>query len=189
MAKEFLNFAEIKANADLTELIDRLGLFGRLSCKGSGEYVSHCPLGKTHGKNDSFSINTMPGEGGEWQCSACNKKGSILDLAAYLLDTDLRDAAKYVRDVSTGDDDEKAMEAASQEKGTLDELIEQATRGEDCTLLVAVMSLGEALQRIKRGELERADVRVVDMSTLRFLDTVAENQHRRQEGKNGRVAV
>ena len=179
--KEFLDFQKIKAEADCLLVLGRLGIFDRLRGMGNGEYAGQCPLGEAdHGKKDSFSINVN--EEGKFQCFACNKKGSIIDLVRYILDLDLRDSARYVRDVSTGEDDNKAMDAVSQEvrienTDSVDDLIDEMMQSESCAL-VAVMTLGEALRRIKAGQLDKADVRVVDMATLRYVDTVIGNQQR-----------
>ena len=162
-------------------MLDRVGILDNLHGMGTGEYAGRCPLGTPdHGKKNSFSINVN--EEGKFQCFACKKTGSIIDLVRYILGLDLRDSARYVRDVSTGEDDNKAMDAVSQEirveeAESVDELIDEMMQSESCAL-VAVMTLGEALRRIKAGQLDKADVRVVDMATLRYVDTVFANQQR-----------
>ena len=77
----YLDFKEIKAKADVRKILDTLGILEHLEEHGA-ELSGWCPLGKEHGKADSFSVNV---EKRNFQCFACKARGSLLDLVAKLL--------------------------------------------------------------------------------------------------------
>jgi len=109
----YLDFKEIKAKTDVRKVLEYLGILEHLEEQGA-ELSGWCPLGKGHGREDSFSVNA---EKRIFQCFACKARGSILDLVAKLQGTDLRGAAQAVLAIMEESDQKPAEESAADRKG------------------------------------------------------------------------
>jgi len=101
---DWLDFKEIKARAEVRPVLERFGILEHLEERGP-ELVGWCPLGREHGKQDSFSFNV---EKRSFQCFACKARGSVLDFVAKYEDISLRDAAKTVMGILDGGGPESA---------------------------------------------------------------------------------
>lgn len=87
---DWLDFKQIKAKAQVKPVLERFGILEHLEERGP-ELVGWCPLGREHGKADSFAFNV---EKRSFQCFACKARGSVLDFIAKHQDIGLREAAK-----------------------------------------------------------------------------------------------
>jgi hypothetical protein len=92
---DWLDFKEIKARVDVRPVLERFGILEHLEARGS-ELVGWCPLGKEHGKADSFAFNT---EKRSFQCFACKARGSVLDFIGKYQGVSLREAAKIALEI------------------------------------------------------------------------------------------
>jgi hypothetical protein len=92
---DWLDFKEIKARAQVRPVLEYFGILEHLEARGA-ELVGWCPLGKEHGKADSFAFNT---EKKSFQCFACKARGSVLDFIGKYQGVSLRDAAKIALDI------------------------------------------------------------------------------------------
>lgn len=104
---DWLDFKEIKARAEVRPVLERFGILEHLEERGS-ELVGWCPLGREHGKQDSFSFNV---EKRSFQCFACKARGSVLDFVAKYDALSLRDAAKVVMGILDGGEEPESAEA------------------------------------------------------------------------------
>jgi transposase len=87
----FVDFAHVKAQLSLTQVLDQLGLMTRL--RGSGpQRRGPCPLHRGDGRGRSFSVNL---DANVFQCfdKQCGHKGDVIDLWAALHGLSLREAA------------------------------------------------------------------------------------------------
>jgi hypothetical protein len=87
---DWLDFKQIKARVEVRPVLERFGILEHLEARGA-ELVGWCPLGREHGKADSFAFNI---EKKSFQCFACKARGSVLDFVAKHQGVSLRDAAK-----------------------------------------------------------------------------------------------
>lgn len=87
---EWLDFKAIKAQAEVRPVLQHFGILEHLEQRGA-ELVGWCPLGREHGKADSFAFNT---EKRSFQCFACKARGSVLDFVAKYQGITLRAAAQ-----------------------------------------------------------------------------------------------
>jgi DNA primase len=86
-----VDFAHVKEQLSLTQVLDQLGLSVRL--RGSGpQRRGRCPLHRGDGRGRSFSVNL---EANVLQCfdKQCGHKGDVIDLWAALHGLSLREAA------------------------------------------------------------------------------------------------
>jgi len=86
-----VDFAHVKEQLSLTQVLDQLGLSARL--RGSGpQRRGACPLHRGDGRGRTFSVNL---ETNVFQCFAkeCAQKGDVIDLWAALHGLSLREAA------------------------------------------------------------------------------------------------
>jgi hypothetical protein len=86
-----VDFASVKAQLSLTQVLDQLGLSSRL--RGSGpQRRGACPLHRGDGRGRTFSVNL---EANVFQCfdKQCGQKGDVIDLWAALHGLSLREAA------------------------------------------------------------------------------------------------
>lgn len=88
--QDWLDFKSIKAKLDVKPVLERYGILEHLEERGT-EWIGWCPLGREHGKGDSFAFNV---EKRSFQCFACKARGSVLDFIAKYEDIGLREAAK-----------------------------------------------------------------------------------------------
>lgn len=88
--QDWLDFKSIKARVQVRPVLEHFGILEHLEERGA-ELVGWCPLGREHGKADSFAFNV---EKRSFQCFACKARGSVLDFIAKHQDIGLRDAAK-----------------------------------------------------------------------------------------------
>ena len=150
----YLDFKEIKAKADVRKILDTLGILEHLEEHGA-ELSGWCPLGKEHGKADSFSVNV---EKRNFQCFACKARGSILDFVAKLQGTDLRGAAQAVLAImgEGGHSDEGREEQRRPYGGAKPSPVEYRP----------FLSWEEAASLIKRKKLDPASVVVLDLENI-----------------------
>jgi transposase len=87
----FVDFAHIKAQLSLAQVLDQLGLSARLCGKGP-QRRGPCPLHRGDGRGRTFSVNL---EANVFQCFAkeCGQKGDVIDLWSALHGLSLREAA------------------------------------------------------------------------------------------------
>ena len=93
----FVNFKAVKARVSIRDVLERYGLLGRLTQKGS-RLVGLCPIhhkgGPTPGKShpQQFSVDLAKNA---WKCFAgsCGKSGNQIDLVAALEQIEFRAAA------------------------------------------------------------------------------------------------
>ncbi len=86
-----VDFAHVKAQLSLSQVLDQLGLLVRL--RGNGpQRRGPCPLHRGDGRGRSFSVNL---EANVFQCfdKSCCHKGDVIDLWAALHGLSLREAA------------------------------------------------------------------------------------------------
>lgn len=196
--REWLDFDEIKKKADVKAVLKAYDLFDDLKKRGD-ELVGRCPLGeKHHGNKTSFAINVYSKA---FQCFACKKRGSVLDFVKHYRGLTLREAAQAVLEIMekenkrVGQAVRKAVTAAKEPGHT--RLIDEI-KGSDVTtvsdtetdaafdeaepdastLLQSVMTLREAVDRVKAGTLDVNNVVAVDVSTLRYIHAVTKNHAR-----------
>ncbi len=87
----FIDFAHLKKQVTMAQVLDQLGLLGRL--KGSGpQRKGPCPLHCGDGRAKTFSVNL---DKNVFQCfdARCGKKGDVIDLWAAAKGLTLRHAA------------------------------------------------------------------------------------------------
>jgi DNA primase len=86
-----VDFAHVKAQLSLTQVLDQLGLLPRLRGKGP-QRRGPCPLHRGDGRGRTFSVNL---EAHVFQCfdKTCGHKGDAIDLWAALHGLSLREAA------------------------------------------------------------------------------------------------
>lgn len=87
----FVDFAHVKAQLSLAQVLDQVGLLTRL--RGSGpQRRGACPLHRGDGRGRSFSVNL---EANVFQCfdKTCGQKGDAIDLWAAWHGLSLRQAA------------------------------------------------------------------------------------------------
>jgi hypothetical protein len=108
---DWLDFKEIKARVDVRPVLEYFGILEHLEARGA-ELVGWCPLGREHGKADSFSFNI---EKKSFQCFACKARGSVLDFVAKHQGVSLRDAAKVALEILG--EDGAAMAQAEEREG------------------------------------------------------------------------
>jgi len=87
----FIDFAHLKTQLTMAQLLDQLGLLARL--RGSGpQRKGPCPLHRGDGRGRSFSVNLHKNV---FHCfdAACGKKGDVIDLWASVNGMSLRQAA------------------------------------------------------------------------------------------------
>jgi hypothetical protein len=92
---DWLDFKDIKARAQVRPVLEYFGILEHLEARGA-ELVGWCPLGKEHGKADSFAFNV---EKRSFQCFACKARGSVLDFIGKYQGVGLRDAAKIALEI------------------------------------------------------------------------------------------
>jgi transposase len=86
-----VDFAHVKAQLSLSQVLDQLGLSARL--RGSGpQRRGACPLHRGDGRGRSFSVNL---EANVFQCfdKSCGQKGDVMDLWAAWHGLSVREAA------------------------------------------------------------------------------------------------
>jgi len=86
-----VDFAHVKGQLSLTQVLDQLGLLTRLRGRGP-QRRGPCPLHRGDGRGRSFSVNL---EANVFQCfdKQCGHKGDVIDLWAALHGLSLREAA------------------------------------------------------------------------------------------------
>lgn len=87
----FVDFAHVKSQLSLTQVLDHLGLLTRL--RGSGpQRRGACPLHRGDGRGRTFSVDL---DANVFQCFAkeCGQKGDVIDLWSALHGVSLREAA------------------------------------------------------------------------------------------------
>jgi hypothetical protein len=86
-----VDFAHVKGQLSLAQVLDQLGLSARLRGSGS-QRRGACPLHRGDGRGRSFSVNL---EANVFQCfdKQCGQKGDAIDLWAALHGLSLREAA------------------------------------------------------------------------------------------------
>ncbi len=87
---DWIDFKALKATLEVRPVLAHFGILEHLETKGA-ELVGWCPLGKQHGKQDSFSFNV---EKRSFQCFACRARGSVLDFITKHENVSLREAGK-----------------------------------------------------------------------------------------------
>jgi hypothetical protein len=92
---DWLDFKDIKARAHVRPVLEHFGILEHLEARGA-ELVGWCPLGKEHGKADSFAFNT---EKRSFQCFACKARGSVLDFIGKYQGASLREAARIALEI------------------------------------------------------------------------------------------
>jgi hypothetical protein len=92
---DWLDFKDIKARAQVRPVLKYFGILEHLEARGA-ELVGWCPLGKEHGKADSFAFNV---EKRSFQCFACKARGSVLDFIGKYQGVSLREAAKIALEI------------------------------------------------------------------------------------------
>jgi hypothetical protein len=86
-----VDFAQVKEQLSLTQVLDQLGLLTRLRGRGP-QRRGACPLHRGDGRGRTFSVNL---EANVFQCFAkeCGQKGDVIDLWAARHGLSLREAA------------------------------------------------------------------------------------------------
>jgi DNA primase len=86
-----VDFAHVKAQLSLSQVLDQLGLLTRLRGHGP-QRRGACPLHRGDGRGRTFSVNL---DRNVFQCFAkeCGHKGDVIDLWAALHGVSLRQAA------------------------------------------------------------------------------------------------
>ena len=86
----FVDFAHVKEQLSLAQVLDQLGLSARL-CGSGPQRRGPCPLHRGDGRGRSFSVNL---ESNVFQCfdKKCGQKGDAIDLWAALHGLSLREA-------------------------------------------------------------------------------------------------
>ena len=163
MKNDWIDFAQIKQEADVLAILKRLVLLDGLEQRGD-ELVGWCPLGeKGHGKRDSFTFNVSKKI---FQCFACKNKGSILDFVARLEHRSLYDAGMRIQELMTVDD----MPPDVMEQSPIPVAgHKEVDRDDNLQYLHTVMTFGQAVRYIKDGTLSPESVVVVDVGMLRVL--------------------
>jgi hypothetical protein len=87
----FVDFAHVKAQLSLSQVLDQLGLLPRLRGKGA-QRRGPCPFHRGDGRGRTFSVNL---EANVFQCFAkeCGQKGDVIDLWSALHGLSPREAA------------------------------------------------------------------------------------------------
>jgi transposase len=87
----FIDFAHLKQQLSLAQVLDHLGLMPRLRGSGS-QRRGPCPLHRGDGRGRTFSVNLNQNV---FQCfdAACGKKGDVIDLWSSVKAMSLREAA------------------------------------------------------------------------------------------------
>ncbi len=85
-----VDFAHLKAQLTMSQLLDHLGLTERL--RGKVQRRGPCPIHRGDGRGRTFSVNLKENV---FQCfdAACSQKGDIIDLWAAMRQMSLREAA------------------------------------------------------------------------------------------------
>jgi hypothetical protein len=87
----FIDFAHLKTQLTMAQLLDQLGLLARL--RGSGpQRKGPCPLHRGDGRGRTFSVNLDQNVSHCFDAS-CGKKGDVIDLWASVNGMSLRQAA------------------------------------------------------------------------------------------------
>lgn len=170
-AKAWLDFNQIRDDADVQTVLDQLGLLDRLTASGD-EWVGRCPLGtKPHGKKDSFSFNT---EKKTFQCFACKARGSILDFVAQLQNIHIREAGTLIQDIMSKPPEREAeAKPVEQEHGAIEHLAPPVPADRTvarASYLNAVMTVETAGERLKAGTVKRENLIVIDVEALHVLN-------------------
>jgi hypothetical protein len=86
-----VDFAHLKSQLRMAQVLDQLGLTGRLRGTGSQRRCA-CPIHRGDGRGRTFSVNL---EDGVFQCFAkeCGARGDVIDLWGALHGLGLREAA------------------------------------------------------------------------------------------------
>jgi hypothetical protein len=87
----FIDFAHLKRQLTIAQVLDHLGLGSRLR-GSSAQRRGPCPIHRGDGRGKSFSVNLAENV---FQCfdTACQKKGDVIDLWASVNAMSLREAA------------------------------------------------------------------------------------------------
>jgi hypothetical protein len=87
----FIDFAQIKRQLPLTQVLDQLGLSARLRGRGPQKRCP-CPIHRGDARGRTFSVNLSAGV---FYCHdrTCGKKGDVIDLWASVHGMSLREAA------------------------------------------------------------------------------------------------
>ena len=87
----FIDFAHLKRQVTMAQVLDHLGLLARL--RGSGpQRRGPCPIHRGDGRGRTFSVNL---DENVFHCfdAVCGKKGDVIDLWASVKAMSLREAA------------------------------------------------------------------------------------------------
>lgn len=163
---DYINFKEIKEQADVRYILHKLGRLDSLHTQGM-EIFGACPYCEADPKKNPFSFHTQKKA---FQCFACKRRGSILDFVRIELSLSLRGAGIWIRDTmaqSAIEDVPKAVEVAetATQASSTEELVDAMTQ-DNAQYSVAVMSFSEACRRIKYSGLDKEYLRVVDIREL-----------------------
>ncbi len=183
MTERMVDFAKVKEQVpieSLSQLGDFDGVFAELDTDDDG-FSGECPI---HG-GGHFHISTAK------QCWLCkhgkgderNSSGNVIDLVARVLELSTKKAAVYLADEFRLPDVEYTKGNGKEKKQTADaeppvggdgnhSAAGQKERSETPSahqFLNATMTIQEAIEKLKRKEVDPNDLVVVDVSTLRFL--------------------
>ncbi len=93
MASEWLDFAAIKRQVAIEDVLARLGYLEGLREPKSGKLVGPCPIHGGTGKQ-SFHVDTVKGI---WNCfSVCKQGGNVLDLVMMAKQCSIREAGELL---------------------------------------------------------------------------------------------
>lgn len=195
---DWLDFKEIKANTDVKAVLDHFellqGLGEQRNKDGTLELVGWCPLGtKRHGKKDSFAFNL---EKKTFQCFACKNRGSVIDFVAVFESKHIRESARLIAEINSGvsTDSDVARQAVETHGRAENDAVEQTAtlpeksrfesadaskknddpreREDVDRLLKGVMTMSEAIERVRAGKVNIKDLVVVDVVAYKFFDRI-----------------
>ncbi len=169
----WVDFKTTKDNADVKQVLQALGLLDNLSEEGS-ELSGSCPLGPAHGKDGSFSVNV---DKKNFNCLACKRRGSIIDLVKFSENISLREAATRIEAIMKEAkplerSKKRTVASTKSERGTN---TKKATRPSKSKLADAAtggtpfLSLDDANALVDQGSIKPHELLVVNVTTLDFL--------------------
>ena len=173
----WLDFAEIKHNADTIRILQGLGLLDSLDENGD-ELVGWCPIGtRKHGKRDSFHVYV---DRKTFKCFACKNRGSLLDLVARVRELPLRQAAEHVVAIMNSTDPAAASDTDQVNRVMDADIVHSLVEAMDARTAVTpadslgdqfsiTLSLKDAIQLVKQNRRDPAQLVVLDVAALRAL--------------------
>lgn len=171
-AAGWVDFKTTKDNADVKQVLQALGLRDTLSEEGS-ELSGTCPLGPAHGKDGSFLVNVDK----NFNCLACKRRGSIIDLVKFSENISLREAATRIEAIMkeakpTERSKKRAVASTNGELRTTSKKIARPKKSKLADVASGgspFLSLDDANALVVQGSIKPHELLVVNVTTLDFL--------------------